>query len=130
MSDRIDRISEEVKKELSRIFLENLKDPRMPSMVSVLAVKVDKDLKIAKVFVSVFGDEKAKTDAGAALKSASGFIRHEISKNLKLRNTPEFHFVIDDSIEQGVAMSTLINQTIKADKEHSHETEITKVPEE
>jgi len=123
MSDRIDRISEEVKKELSKIFLENLKDPRMPSMVSVLAVKVDKDLKFAKVFVSVLGDEKAKIDAAAALKSASGFIRHEISKSLKLRNTPEFHFVIDNSIEQGVAMSTLINQTIKADQEHAQENE-------
>ncbi|MEI6601898.1 MAG: 30S ribosome-binding factor RbfA [Clostridia bacterium] len=118
MSDRIDRISEEVKKELSKIFLENLKDPRMPTMVSVLAVKVDKDLKFAKVFVSVLGDDKAKTDAQAALKSAAGFIRHEIGQRLNLRNTPEFHFIIDDSIAQGVAMSTLIKKTIEADKAH------------
>jgi len=123
MSDRIDRISEEVRKELSKIFLENLKDPRMPKLASVLAVKVDKDLKFAKVYVSVLGDEKAKTDAAAALKSAAGFIRHEIGKRLNLRNQPEFHFIIDDSIEQGVAMSSLINRTIKEDQEHAPITE-------
>ncbi|MEI6132522.1 MAG: 30S ribosome-binding factor RbfA [Bacillota bacterium] len=123
MSDRSDRISEEIRKELSKIFLEDLKDPRMPSMVSVLAVKVDKDLKFAKTHVSVLGDDEAKAAAGAALKSAAGYIRHEISHRLKLRNTPEFHFVIDNSIEEGVAISSLINKVIKADEETDALTE-------
>ena len=115
MSDRIDRISEEVKKELSKIISEDIKDPRLPEIISVIAAKVTKDLKFAKIYVSVLGDEQTKKNAEEALKSASGYIRREIGHRLNLRNTPEFHFVIDDSIEHGINISNLINKTLHTD---------------
>lgn len=106
--NRIDRISEEVKKELSAI-LRELKDPRITTVVSVVNVSVTKDLKFAKAYISVFGDEKAQKGVLDALKSASGFIRREIGHRINLRNTPEFTFVLDDSIEYGAH----INQVLK-----------------
>ena len=98
--NRTDRISEEVRRELSTVIRE-LKDPRLPLMTSVVSVRVTKDLKFAKANISIMGDEKVKNDAIAALKGASGYIRREIGHRLNLRNTPEFTFVSDDSIEYG-----------------------------
>ena len=106
---RTDRISEEVRRELSAIIRE-LKDPRLPMMTSVVAVRVTKDLKFAKAHISVMGDEKAKKDALAALKSAGGFIRREIGHRLNLRNTPEFTFVQDDSIEYGAHINEILKE--------------------
>ena len=104
---RTDRISEEVKRELSAV-IRDLKDPRLPAMVSVVAVRVTKDLKFAKVHISMMGDEKAKKDGFAALKSAAGFIRKEIGHRLNLRNTPEFTFVEDDSIAYGAHINEIL----------------------
>ncbi len=107
--NRIDRISEEVKKELSLVIRE-LKDPRLQTgMVSVVNVNVTKDLRFAKAYISVFGDEKAKKGAIEALLGAAGFVRKEIGRRIDLRYTPEFSFVLDDSIEYG----SHINQVLK-----------------
>ena len=106
---RIDRISEEVKRELGMVVHE-LKDPRLSvCMVSVVNVQVTKDLRYAKAYISVMGDEKMQKDVMAALKSASGFIRKEIGHRINLRITPEFSFVLDDSIEYGA----YINEVLK-----------------
>lgn len=104
---RTDRISEEVKRELSAVIRE-LKDPRIPQMISVVSVRVTKDLKYAKANISVMGSDKEKKDAFAALRSAGGFIRKEISRRLNLRQTPEFTFVEDDSIEYGAHIQSLL----------------------
>ncbi len=107
--NRIDRISEEVKKELSFV-IRALKDPRLKgTMVSVINVTVTKDLRFAKAYISVFGDDKTKKDALCALAGASGFIRKEIGNRIDLRYTPEFSFVLDDSIEYG----SHINEVLK-----------------
>lgn len=107
--NRIDRVSEEVKRELSAVIRE-LKDPRIPMMTSVVSVKVTKDLKFAKANISIMGDDKAKKDAIDALKSASGYIRREIGNRLNLRNTPEFTFVSDDSIEYGAHINSILKE--------------------
>ena len=104
---RMDRISEEVKRELSLV-IRDLKDPRLPAMVSVVTVRVTKDLKFAKAYISIMGDEKERQDGIAALKSASGFIRKEIGRRLNLRNTPEFSFVADDSIAYGAHINEIL----------------------
>ena len=104
---RTDRISEEVKRELSAVIRE-LKDPRLPNMVSVIAVRVTKDLKFAKAYISIMGDDNVQNDGIAALKSASGFIRREIGHRLNLRNTPEFAFELDNSIEYGAHINEII----------------------
>lgn len=104
---RTDRVSEEIKRELSAI-IRDLKDTRLPQMVSVVSVRVTKDLKFAKANISVMGDEKTKKDAFAALKSAAGYIKKEVSKRLNLRQTPDFTFVEDDSIEYGAHIEELL----------------------
>lgn len=105
--DRIDRVSEEVKRELSDI-IRSLKDPRIPSLTSVVSVKVTKDFKFAKAYISVMGTEDEKQDAIAALSRASGFVRREIGNRLKLRYTPQFSFVLDSSIEYGAHISQVL----------------------
>jgi ribosome-binding factor A len=115
--ERTDRLSEEIKKELSELIRNQLKDPRLPELVSITAVRVTKDLRYAKAYVSVFGDEDKKNGAIAALKSAAGFIRHEIGQRINIRYIPEFTFILDDSIERGMYLSKLIDETISGNKE-------------
>ena len=110
--DRTERISEEIKREVSDLIQNHIKDPRLPDFVSITAVRVTKDLRYARVYVSVLGDDEKKKDALAALGSASGFIRREIGQRINLRYTPEFSFKLDDSIEHGMYLSKLINETM------------------
>jgi len=91
---RTDRVSEEVKRELSAVIRE-LKDPRLPVMVTVVAVNVTKDLKFAKAHISIMGNEEVKNNALAALKSASGFIRREIRPVRGFENIPVAKSVFD-----------------------------------
>jgi ribosome-binding factor A len=117
--DRTDRISEEMKKEVSAIIQYELKDPRLPKMVSVTEAEVTRDLRYAKIFISVLGDEDDKKNAIAALKSAAGFIRREIGQRLKLRYTPEILLELDNSIERGVYLNKLINETLQGKQGNS-----------
>lgn len=103
------RINGEVQKELSQIIRMEIKDPRIAMMTSVTAAEVDPDLKTCKAYISVLGDEKAKADTLAGLRSAEGYIRKLLAKNVNLRNTPVIQFVLDESIEYGVTMSKLID---------------------
>ncbi|MCX7710958.1 MAG: 30S ribosome-binding factor RbfA [Clostridia bacterium] len=115
MVDRINRISEEVHKELSDIVQNDIKDPRLPKMVSILNVNVTRDLRYAKVYISVLGSDEDKRNALSALKSAAGYIRREIGHRVQLRYTPELQFELDNSIEQGVYITKLIHDTVKHD---------------
>lgn len=112
MANRINKINEEVKRELSSVIRE-LKDTRIPVMTSVVAVNVTPDLRWAKAYISVFGSEEEQKSAIEGLKSASGFIRREIGHRLKLRYTPEFDFELDHSIEHGAYINKLINDLDK-----------------
>ena len=106
MSTRNMRISEEIKKELSNIIRE-LKDPRIPVMTSVLRVDVTPDLRFAKAHISVMGTEEEKAAAIKGLESAAGMVRREIGSRVDLRNTPEFTFVCDNSIEYGAKINEM-----------------------
>lgn len=106
------RINEEVKREISIIIRDEIKDPRMTAMVSITSVKVSKDLKYAKVFVSIFGkNEEEKNETFAALKSASGYVRREVGQRMNLRNTPQILFELDDSISYSMRIEELIDKT-------------------
>lgn len=107
------RINGEVQKELSRLITTEIKDPRISPLTSVVAVEVAPDLKTAKVYISVLGDEEQRQDTLRGLKSASAFMRSQLAKNINLRNTPELKFVVDQSIEYGVNMSKLIDDVNK-----------------
>ncbi len=103
------RINGEVQRELSLIIQKEIKDPRIHMMTSVTAVEVAPDLKTCKAYISVLGNEEEKNHTIAGLKSAEGYIRRQLAKNLNLRNTPQITFVLDTSIEYGVTMSKKIS---------------------
>lgn len=108
-NNRMERIKEEFKREISAIFRE-IKDPRLSPMVSVVAVEVTKDLKYAKVYVSVMGSQEEKQNSMQALKSATGFIKREIGARLNIRAVPQPTFVLDTSIDYGAHINDLIKQ--------------------
>lgn len=113
MANRISRISEEIKREISNIIQYELKDPRLPQLVSITSVETTKDLRFSKVYVSILGSEEEKKNAMEALKSAAGYIRREIGQRIQIRYTPEIIFELDNSIERGIYLSKLIDETMK-----------------
>ena len=105
------RINEEVKREVSNIIQNEIKDPRRTAMVSVTDVKVTRDLRYAKVFVSIFGkNDEEKNNTFVALKNASGYIRKEIGQRINLRYNPQIIFELDDSINYGMHIEELIQR--------------------
>ena len=112
------RINGEVQKELSTIIRNEIKDPRIHPMTSVMAVEVAPDLKTCKAYISVLGEKEAKEATIKGLNSAEGYIRRQLAKNLNLRNTPEIRFILDEFIEYGVNMSKLIDDVTKKDNSH------------
>lgn len=116
------RINGEVQKELSTIIRNEIKDPRIHPMTSVMAVEVAPDLKTCKAYISVLGEKDAKEATIKGLTSAVGYIRRQLARNLNLRNTPEIRFILDESIEYGVNMSRLIDDVTSKDNSHK-ETE-------
>ncbi len=114
------RINGEVQKVLSTLISREIKDPRIHPMTSVVAVEVAPDLKTARVYISVLGDEQSKEDTRKGLKSAASYMRGQLAKTLNLRNTPELTFIIDNSIEYGVNMSKLIEEVSRTSR---HEDE-------
>ena len=107
------RINGEVQKVLAEIIRGDIKDPRISPLTSVVAVEVAPDLKNCKAYISVLGNEQAQKDTLAGLRSAEGFIKNRLAKIINLRNTPELHFVIDQSIAYGVDMSRKIDEVVK-----------------
>ena len=107
------RVNTEVQRELSNIIRAGIKDPRVAPWTSVVAVSVAPDLKTCKAYISVRGDEKAQEETVKGLKSAEGYIRRELARNLNMRNTPEVTFVLDQSIEYGVNMSKKISDVTR-----------------
>jgi ribosome-binding factor A len=106
------RINEEVKKEISNILREDVKDPRLNAMISVTSVKVTKDLRYAKVYVSIFSKtEEEKAANFEALKNIAGFVRKEIAGRINLRISPQILFELDDSIDYGMHIDSLIEKT-------------------
>ena len=107
-SNRINRINEEIQKELSNL-LRTVKDPRVQgTMISITRVETTPDLRYTKVYVSFLQSDKAE-DALKGLKSAAGFLRRQLGSNLKLRYAPEIVWALDDSITYGARMLALIN---------------------
>ena len=108
-NSRLGRIDEEYRKELSQIIGYELKDPSITGLISVTKVKVTSDLKFAKVYVSILNSKNIK-DTLAGLKKSSGFIRSELARKVNLRNTPELIFELDDSIEYGAKIDSILKE--------------------
>ena len=108
-NNRLNRIDEEYRKELSQIIDRELKNPNITGMISVTKVKVTNDLKYAKVYVSILNSKNIK-DTLAGLKKSSGFIRSELAKRVNLRNTPELIFELDESLEYGARIDSILKE--------------------
>ena len=107
-NNRIERTNDDIQRVLANL-LRNIKDPRVAkSMVSITDVKTTSDLRYAQVFISGLNVESEK-ELMKGLKSASGYLRHEMGSVLDLRYTPELQFIFDKSIEQGAYISKIIN---------------------
>ena len=107
------RINEEVLRELSNIIRSDLKDPRVQGkVVTVLSVEVAPDLKTAKVYLSVLGDDAEAEKVMEGIKSSAGYIRREIAHRLNLRNTPEFTYILDQSIAYAIDMTKKIDEVM------------------
>lgn len=111
------RINGEVQRVLAEVIRGEIKDPRISPWTSVVAVEVAPDLKSCKAWISVLGEEAARQATLEGLKSAEGFIRSRLAKEVNLRNTPEITFIMDQSIEYGVNMSKRIDEVIARDDE-------------
>lgn len=109
------RVNTEVLRELSNIIRNEIKDPRIHPMTSVMAVEVAPDLKTCKAYISVLGNQEAQEETMVGLKSAESYVCRQLARNLNLRNTPEIRFLLDQSIEYGVHMSKLIDEVAKKD---------------
>lgn len=120
-SNRINRINEEIQKELSAL-LRTMKDPRVQdTMISITRVETTPDLRYTKVYVSFLQEERVK-DAMAGLKSAAGYLRRQLGHNLQLRYSPEIVWSEDDSITYGARMLKLINSLEVKHDEDSDES--------
>ncbi len=110
MGFRVSRLAEEIKREVTDIVRNHLKDPRISHLTSVTEVEVSKDMRYAKIFVSVYGSEEEQVKTLEGLQSANGFIRSELGRRIRLRYLPEITFNLDTSIEQGVKISQIIDK--------------------
>ncbi len=118
---RQDQLGEVIAHELSDLIRTRMKDPRI-GFASITAVEVSADLRHAKVFVSVLGDDPEQRATLAALSHASGFLRHELAQRLTIRYTPDIAFRLDESIAKGVHLIDLINQVSAGDAKVARST--------
>jgi len=119
---RIDMISEEIRREVDRIIREDMHDPRMGGTYCITRAEVTRDLRYAKMYVSVLEDDKA-AGVMSALKSAAGFIRRELGHNLSLRYTPELQFVHDQNIAYGVHIASVLRGITPSENENNENEE-------
>ena len=117
------RVSMEVQRELSQIIRNEVKDPRIPLMLSVTNVYVAPDLKTCRAYISVLGTKEELDEAMEGLKKAAGFIRRRLAQNMNMRNTPEIRFIADTSIEYGVSMIRTIEDQIEEDERRRKEAD-------
>lgn len=106
-SSRMRRVDEAVRAVLSDAITQQLKDPRV-GFVTVTSVKTSPDLRHARVFVSVLGDEQARSETLAGLESAIGFLQRRVASELRLKHTPAITFAYDDSVDRGMRINELL----------------------
>jgi ribosome-binding factor A len=114
-SQRAQRVGDELQRELAQLLRDEVKDPRV-GRVTLTGIEVSPDLSHAKVFFSHLAGREGAEEAVNALQHAAGFLRAALSHRLSLYSVPQLHFVYDDSIESGMAMSRLIDEAVASDR--------------
>ena len=118
---RHERVAEEIHHEISAMLAGELKDPRLAGMVAVTEVRVSPDLKQARVYVSINGNETEQAAAMKGLEAAAGFIRHELAERIQMRRSPELHFVLDRSEEYADRIERLLKEAKNAPAKETHD---------
>ncbi len=122
---RVERVASLIKREVSQMLMSDIKDDRVGAgMASVTDVEVSGDLQHAKIFVSIYGDEAARASTMAGLQSATGYVRREIGKRVRLRRTPEVIFAEDLGIERGSNVLNLLSQLSYARAERGDDPDL------
>ena len=114
-------VSQEVRRELSRLILDGVKDPRIAPLTTVTDTTVAPDLKTAKVYVSVYGDAEVKKNTMEGLKNAAPYLRSMLAKNLNMRLTPQLFFVLDDSLDYAMKIDAMIDSLHKDEEDGDSE---------
>ncbi len=114
---RIQRVSEEIKKCISAIIREELKDPDIPALCSVMDVECTSDLKHAKVYISIYGQDADLEKAMKALRRSAGMLRSQISRRMSTRTVPELHFVLDSSISHSIHIAEILEKLQEGEKD-------------
>lgn len=114
------RVGEQIHRELAVLIRTELKDPGV-GMITLGDVEVSRDLAYARVYFTVLGDDAARTASESALRRASGFLRRELGRRMRLRIVPELRFVYDDSQAHGDRLDALIAQALRQDRERHSE---------
>ena len=117
---RPERLAEQIKEEVSLIIAGEMEDPRI-GFVTVTGAKISPDLRHAKIFVSVLGTEEEVAGSLKALNHASGFIRHQLGSALRLKRTPELHFVYDETIQTAARIEELLSKEVEKARERERE---------
>jgi ribosome-binding factor A len=112
MGFRPHRLADEIKREVTGMIQTELNDPRICRLSTVTDVEVSRDLRYAKLFVSVYGSDQEQSQTLEGLQSAGGFIRTELGKRIRLRLLPELTFCLDQSIQRGVRLTNLIRNVV------------------
>lgn len=107
---RMKQVNEDIKRIISKVISNEINDPRVPPLCSVIRVDATKDLKSAKVYISVLDNEDKSIEAVKILNKASGFIRHRLSVTMTARRVPELRFINDTSIENSINIAKRINE--------------------
>jgi ribosome-binding factor A len=121
MTRRSERVSNLIRQEICELLQERINDPRLNTFISVTRVVTSSDLSSARVFVSTLGDNVDKNEVLEGFKSATGYFRRELAKQLTLRHVPELSFQFDDSIEVGNRVLNLIEQVARENSDDKHE---------
>ena len=114
---RSDRVAEQIRRELADLIRLEVKDPRV-GFVTLTSVEVSPDYAHAKVFFTTLEGEGVVPELAQGLRRASGFLRRELGRRIRIHTIPELHWVYDRSIEHGATLSALIDQAVKSDEEH------------
>lgn len=117
---RADRVSEAIKREVSVMLTQELKDPGI-HFVTVTAVETSDDLRYAKIFVSILGDEKIRQESMYGLERAKGYLRGELGRRIQLRYTPEIQFHLDKSLDHAMKIKEILNQLKSQEEKPNHE---------
>lgn len=112
---RSSRVAEQVQRELAELIRLELKDPRI-GLLTITGVELTPDYAHAKVFYTTLADPSARQGIDAGLRRASGFLRRELGRRIRIHTLPELHFVFDESVERGDRLSRLIDKAVASDR--------------